>query len=104
MYVSGGIEGLLAHGKKGNRPSEIVPNHEALRAKLEDPCNGIQGFNELLEWFNREHGTSVNYKALNIYVKRHFGASVKVARKSHVKKDMEKVANFKKTSNPTVEN
>ena len=95
---------MLVHGKKGNRPSEIAPNHDALREKLEDPYNGIQGFTELLDRFNSEHGTSVNYKALNIYVKRHFGASVKVPRKSHVKKDMEKVAAFKKTSHKTVGN
>lgn len=103
MYIEGGMGGLLTHNKVGNRSSEIVPNHDSLKAKLEDPDNGIQGFGELLEWFNTEHGTSVNYKTLNIYVKRNFGASVKTARKSHVKKDSGKVAAFKKTSNPTVE-
>jgi hypothetical protein len=35
---------------------------------------------------------------MNKYVKRNFGAQCKVARKSHVKKDPDAVAAFKKTS------
>ena len=101
MYIEGGLDLLLQHEKKGYKLGDIPAHHSSLKAKLEDPQNGIQGHRELLEWFNTEHGTSVNYHALNKYVKRNFGASVKVARKSHVKKDGEKVAAFKKTSNKT---
>ena len=100
-YIEGGIAALLEHGFKGNRSSDIAPYHEMLGAKLKDPGNGIQGFGELLEWFNGENGTDIPYSTLNSYVKRHFGASVKTARKSHIKKDMEKVAAFKKTSRGT---
>ena len=97
-YIEGGIDALLRHGFKGNRPSDLAGYHEVLRAKLEEPDNGIQGFGELLDWFNRENGTDIPYTTLNSYVKRHFGASVKAARKSHIKKDMGKVDAFKKTS------
>jgi len=103
-YIDGGIEALLKHGFKGNRPSEVALHHEMLKAKLERPDNAIQGFGELLEWFNRKNGTDIPYTTLNSYVKRHFGASVKMARKGHVKKDLGKVADFKKTSPTTVEN
>lgn len=96
-YIKGGIDALLSHDRKGNKVGGIPAHHDSLKAKLEDPRNGIQGFTELLDWFNAEHGTSVKYHALNMYVKRNFGASVKTARKSHVKKDAEKVAAFKKT-------
>lgn len=103
-YIDGGMEGLLRHGFKGNRYSEVSLYHEMLKAKLERPDNAIQGFVELLEWFNRENGTDIPYTTLNSYVKRHFGASVKMARKSHVKKDLAKVADFKKTLNATAGN
>jgi len=81
--------------------STIATHHDMLRKKLEDPHNGLQGFTELVELFNEANGTQVPYKTMNGYVKRHFGASVKIARKSHVKKDPEKVAAFKKTSSGT---
>lgn len=104
MYIEGGIDRLLRHEKKGYKIGEIPAHRASLKAKLEDPHNGIQGFKELLEWSDAEHGTSVNYHALNKYVKRNFGASVKAARKSHVKKDPAKVSDFKKTSNATAGN
>ncbi|PIF00695.1 MAG: hypothetical protein CR994_04880 [Maribacter sp.] len=61
----------------------------------------IRGFKELLERFNAEHGSSVNYHALDIHVKGNLGALVKTTRKSHVEKDPEKVTPFKKTSGGT---
>lgn len=103
-YIDGGIGALLSHGFKGNRRSDIAPYHQMLKAKLEEPANGIQGFVELLEWFNGKNGTDIPYSTLNAYVKRHFGASVKTGRKSHVKKDPEKVAAFKKTLSKTAGN
>jgi hypothetical protein len=40
----------------------------------------------------------INYQTLNSYVKRHFGAKIKVARKSHINKNELAVDTFKKTS------
>ena len=98
-YIKGGLAGMLAHGKKGNRPSVIEPHQrEALREKLHDPRNGLRGYTELVAWFNAHFGTEVKYKTLNQFVNRNFGASCKVARKSHVKKDAQAVETFKKTS------
>jgi hypothetical protein len=39
----------------------------------------------------------VEYSTLVKYAFRHFGTKIKVARKSHVKKDEDSVATFKKT-------
>jgi len=97
-YRTGGLVALLSHHRVGNRPSDIAQHHEALREKLETPCNGLPGYVELHIWFNAEFGTKVDYKVLNNYVNRKFGASVKAARKSHVKRDPMKVMDFKKTS------
>lgn len=104
-YVKGGLSGLLSHSKKGNRPSVIKPEHrQALREKLHDPGNGLRGFTELVAWFNAEFGQQVRYQTMNQFVKRNFGALCKTARKSHVKKDPEAVAAFKKTSSSAVPN
>jgi len=41
---------------------------------------------------------------LRHYVKRHFGAKLKVPRKSHIRKDKEAVATFKKSSSESAGN
>lgn len=98
-YVKGGINGLMSHSNTGHRPSKITKGQEgALKTKLGDASNGMVGFNELLGWFNAKFGTAVNYKTFHGFVVRKFGAKIKVARKSHVKKDPVAVAAFKKTS------
>ncbi len=99
-YIEGGLKKLLTHKRGGNRPSVISADQElALRQKLYDPANGLQGFMELMYWFEDSFGEPINYKTLNGYVKRKYGAQVKTARKSHVKKDPAAVQAFKKTSN-----
>jgi hypothetical protein len=40
----------------------------------------------------------VNYQTIKSYVKRKFGAKIKVARKSHINKNDDLVDSFKKTS------
>jgi hypothetical protein len=43
-----------------------------------------------------EHGIDKNYRAVNKYLKSHFGAACKMGRKSHLKKDEADVAVFNK--------
>jgi len=97
MYINGGIEALMSHANIGYKPSKINPRQEkALKKKLSDPANGMVGFTELLEWFNTTFKTEINYKTFHGYVVRKFEAKVKVARKSHVKKDPAAGEAFKK--------
>ncbi|MFD2575319.1 hypothetical protein ACFSPU_03175 [Haoranjiania flava] len=59
------------------------------------PNNGLTGFVALKQWekkFNKE----VKYNTLLKYCILKFGAKTKVARKSHVSKDQDKVEDFKK--------
>jgi hypothetical protein len=72
--------------------------HDKIALKLNDPKNGIRGYTELLDWVNKELHKDMKYITLLKYTERHFGSKIKVARKSHVKKDEEAVASFKKTS------
>lgn len=98
-YITGGIKSLISHSNTGYKQSKITKEQEeSLRKKLNNPSNGIVGFIELLDWFNKQHGTEINYKTFHGFVVRTFGAKVKVARKVHIKKDIEAVDTFKKTS------
>ena len=100
MYNVSGIETLLKHGRVGGFKKSVVSKeeHEKIAMKLNDPTNGIRGYTELLEWVNKELSKDMKYITLVKYAQRHFGSKIKVARKSHVKKDPEAVTTFKKTS------
>lgn len=98
MYIKGGIESLISHKKTGFKPSVFTSDeHLAMEQKLKDPLNGLRGYVELKEWIEKEFKKEVKYNTLLKYCMKNFGSSVKVARKSHIKKDEEAVATFKKT-------
>ena len=99
LYVAGGIKMLMSHSNIGYKPSKINDEQEqALKEKLNDPHNSIVGFIELLDWFNKAFQSSINYKTFHGFVVRKFNAKIKVARKTHIKKDVNAVEAFKKTS------
>lgn len=103
LYVNQGIEGLLQHGRIGFKPSVFSKEqHTALETKLKDPKNGLRGYVELLSWAETEFKTTFKYNTILKYVEKNFGTKIKVARKSHVKKDEEAVETFKKTSDKAV--
>jgi hypothetical protein len=52
---------------------------------------------ELKEWIRQELGKDVLYRTVVNYCVTNFHSSVKVARKSHINKDVDKVDDFKKT-------
>jgi transposase len=98
-YGTEGISAFLEDGRTGFKPSEITAEeHEAICIKLNDPHNGLQGYMELKRWYEAIYGKEIKYNTLLKYCVRHFKSSCKVARKSHIKKDMNKVDHFKKTS------
>ena len=100
LYMEGGIKLLMSHSKIGFKPSKITDDQElALKTQLNNPLNGMTGFIELLDWFNKSFKTELNYKTFHGFVVRKYKAKIKVARKSHIKKDEAAVAAFKKTSN-----
>ncbi len=99
QYLKSGIQALLVHGRKGFKPSVVSKKeHQAIEKMLHNPKNNLQGYKELVEWFKTEFGKDIKYTTLNEYCKRHFNSKVKVARKSHVKKDETAVEAFKKNS------
>lgn len=98
IYLTKGIEALLVHGRIGFKKSLIdIKSHKAIEKKLKDPRNGLRGYKELQQWVSKELKLEIAYNTLVKYAMRHFGSKIKVARKSHVKKDESLVTSFKKT-------
>jgi len=103
LYELGGITVLCHHNKTGFRPSVFEEEeHLAIKEKLNDPNNGLRGYKELQAWIENEFKKDVKYNTLLKYCIRNFGSKSKVARKSHINKDIEAVATFKKTLHPSV--
>lgn len=98
-YQTGGIKLLLKDGRIGFRPSVVTDEaHEQLRIKLHNPIGAFTSFKDIQHWIDTNFIKGIKYNSLRHYIKRHFGAKLKVARKSHVKKDKEAAHIFKKTS------
>ncbi len=98
IYETAGIKSLLKHGRVGFKKSILnKEEHKQIEKKLNDPTGNIRGYVELLDWVKTELKKDMKYITLLKYVNRHFGAKIKVARKSHVKKDKQAVDTFKKT-------
>ena len=98
IYLKSGIHPFLSHGRIGFKKSVIdSSSHKAIEKKLKDPRNGLRGYKELQQWVSDTLNLEVEYSTLVKYAIRHFGTKIKVARKSHVKKDENSVNAFKKT-------
>lgn len=99
-YCNEGIDGLLSDGRIGFKPSIISEElHTAIEERLHSPKNAFTSYVDLIEWITENYiPEGINYQTINSYVKRNFGAKIKVARKSHIKKDEAAVDSFKKTS------
>lgn len=99
IYIDKGIEGILTHNKIGFKPSVFTKEeHLKIKEKLNDPQNGLQGYVELKQWMEAEFKKQYQYRTIVNYCVVNFKSKVKVARKSHVKKDEVAGATFKKTS------
>lgn len=100
-YKEGGLEVLLINGRKGKAGAPSVftqQEHDRIGELLRDPKNGLAGYVELQQWIANEFKKEIKYNTVLKYAMKHFGSSVKAARKSHVNKNEAAVIAFKKTS------
>lgn len=99
-YSKNGLEGLLSHGRIGFKPSIISPElHQAIANRLHSPKDAFTSYIDLIQWITDNYmPQGINYQTINSYVKRNFGAKLKVSRKSHINKKQEDSDAFKKTS------
>ncbi|NDP20925.1 MAG: hypothetical protein GZ091_07580 [Paludibacter sp.] len=80
----------MKHNKIGYKPSAFTDMERArLKEKLNDPKNGLLGFVELKEWIRNEFGKEILHRTVVNYCVTNFHSSVKVARKSHINKDVD---------------
>jgi transposase len=100
VYFEKGIEALLSDGRVGFKPSVISKElHSAIEQRLNSPKDAFTSYVDLIEWVVEKYmPQGVKYQTINGYIKRHFGAKLKVSRKSHANKDEKAVQAFKKTS------
>ena len=98
-YKKRGLSALLKFERGGFKPSVIPPKvHRAIEKRLKNPVGAFNGYEQLRSWIDEHYLPAINYHTVNKYVKRHFGATLKVARKSHIQKDEQAVKEFKKNS------
>jgi len=97
-YSTNGLQGLLSDGSIGFKPSLISSElHQAIEMRLHSPKDAFTSYIDLIEWITDNYmPEGINYQTINSYVKRHFKAKIKVARKSHINKNELVVATFKK--------
>ena len=96
-YNVGGLKQLLSDQRGGDYSSGITDEQKKkIEQKLSQPKDAFTSFGQAQAWLKKELGIDKQYHAINKYLKRNFGAKLKVGRKSHVKKDEAAIAVFKK--------
>ena len=96
-YLSDGIEPLLEEHRGGHKQGKITEDVERkLHARLNNPKEGFRSFIEIQQWLLDEFSIEMEYHAVNKFIKRRFGARLKVSRKSHVQKSPADEVVFKK--------
>lgn len=99
LYEQEGIDSYLKVKSRGSRREEIPKEvKQALSEQLSNPSTTITSYVELLNWVESHFGILLNYKTLYSHCKTHHQSVLKVARKSHHKKDELAVEAFKKTT------
>jgi len=102
-YRDGGLAQLLSHKKIGFKPS-VFSSYEKVQLGnlVNNPKNGIVGYIELQRWVKEQFDKEVKYITILKYMQHNFQTKIKVARKSHIKKDIQMVEDLKKTSDKNV--
>ena len=99
LYKQEGIDGYLNVKSRGSRREKIPEEvKQALSEQLSNPSTTITSYVELLNWVESHYGILLNYKTLYSHCRTYDHSVLKVARKSHHKKDDQAVEVFKKTA------
>ena len=68
----------------------------AIKEQLSSPTSAFTSYIDLQQWLQENHLPTVSYRVVHHHATVKLKASLKVARKSHIKKDEDKVESFKK--------
>ena len=99
IYREKGITDYLAP-IKGKRVSKLITPeiHKGLLKRLQSQDNTFSGYWDAQQWLKSQYGVEIQYQWLWKYMTTKLGAKFKVPRKSNVKKDVQVVEAFKKTT------
>lgn len=99
-YLTGGLIGLLNYTRGSYKSNGIITPaiSDLIKDQLSSPTSAFTSYKELQQWLQENHLPNVTYRIVNHHAKIKLKASLKVARKSHIKKDETKVEDFKKVS------
>ena len=101
-YEKEGLAGLLNIKTKSNRKLSIPPCIlHVLKHELEKP-EGFSSYKAIQIWLHEKFTLSIPYKTVHGIVRYGLKAKLKVGRKSHVKKDQQKVDEFKNNISQTL--
>ena len=99
MYQEKGIEGYLDVASRGKRKDKLSEGEKQVIAqKLQDASTNITSYVELCHWAESEFKKEIPYHVIYNYCRSRLNSRLKIARKSHHKKDEQAVEAFKKTS------
>src|SRR5680860_632053 len=91
-YHEKGIEEYLTVSTRSKRREKLAPNEKkAIALKLQDPATDIPSYVELLHWVNQQFEKDISYHVVYNYCRVHLKSKLKIARKSHHKKDEQAV-------------
>ena len=99
LYDTQGIEGYLKIKSRGAR-KEVIPQgvQKGIAKQLSNVSTTITSYVELLQWIEKHYNLVLNYQTLYSHCRTYHNSVLKVARKSHHKKDEQAVEAFKKTT------
>ena len=99
MYSEKGIEHYLTVSPRGKTNDKLLPEEKRIIAeKLQDSSTDITSYVDLLHWVNNRFQKDIPYHVIYKYCRSHLNYRLKIARKSHYKKDEQAVEAFKKTT------
>ncbi len=99
MYQEKGIEGYLTVSSSGKRKDKLSNNEKQFIArKLQDAPTDITSYVELCHWAKSEFGKEIPYHVIYKYCRSRLNSRLKIARKSHHRKDEQAVEALKKTT------
>lgn len=101
-YEKEGIAGLLSIKTKPNRKLSIPPCIlYQLKHELEKP-EGFSSYKAIQIWLDEKFSLSIPYKTVHSIIRYRLKAKLKVGRKSHVKKNQQKVDEFRSNISQTI--
>ena len=101
LYQEKGIQEYLNVASRGKRKDKLSEGEkQAIAEKLQDASTDITSYVELCHWAESEFGKQVPYHVIYKHCRSRLNSRLKIARKSHHKKDEQAVEAFKKTALP----